>query len=38
MNQTPPTLQGQAIFCRFCGHYNLPDAKFCSACGKDLRA
>jgi 5'(3')-deoxyribonucleotidase len=38
LNQTPPTLQGQAIFCRFCGHRNLPDAKFCSACGKELRA
>ena len=38
LSQTPPTLQGQAIFCRFCGHYNLPDAKFCSACGKELRA
>ncbi len=30
--------QGQAIFCRFCGHRNLPDAKFCSACGKALLA
>jgi len=38
LSQTPPTLQGQAIFCRFCGHRNLPDAKFCSACGKELRA
>jgi hypothetical protein len=38
LSQTPSTLQGQAIFCRFCGHRNLPDAKFCSACGKELRA
>jgi len=30
--------QDQVIFCRFCGHRNLPDAKFCSACGKELRA
>ncbi|MEM1544657.1 MAG: zinc-ribbon domain-containing protein [Candidatus Bathyarchaeia archaeon] len=24
------------MFCRFCGHRNLPDANFCSACGKKL--
>jgi len=28
--------QEQIIFCRFCGHRNLPDANFCSACGKKL--
>ena len=38
LSQTAHTTQGQAIFCRFCGHRNLPDAKFCSACGKDLQA
>jgi hypothetical protein len=38
LSQPTPATQGQAIFCRFCGHRNLPDAKFCSACGKELRA
>jgi len=38
LSQTPPTLQGQEIFCRFCGHRNLPDANFCSACGRALRS
>lgn len=38
LSQIPPTLQGQVIFCRFCGHRNLPDANFCSACGRALRA
>jgi hypothetical protein len=35
---SPPPLapQGQTLFCRFCGHRNLPDAKFCSACGREL--
>jgi len=36
ISQTAHTTQGQAIFCRFCGHRNPPDAKFCSACGKEL--
>lgn len=30
--------QKQTIFCRFCGHPNLPDANFCSACGRKLKA
>jgi len=35
---TPPSYpqQEQVIFCRFCGHRNLPDANFCSAYGKKL--
>jgi hypothetical protein len=35
---SPPPLapQGQTLFCRFCGRRNLPDAKFCSACGREL--
>jgi hypothetical protein len=35
---SPPPLasHGQTLFCRFCGHRNLPDAKFCSACGREL--
>jgi hypothetical protein len=38
LSQPTPATQGQAIFCRFCGHRNLLDAKFCSACGKELQA
>jgi len=38
LSQSTHATQGQAIFCRFCGHRNLPDAKFCSACGKKLEA
>ena len=38
ISQTAHAPQGQAIFCRFCGHRNPLDAKFCSACGKELQA
>jgi ribosomal protein L40E len=38
LSQTAHAPQGQAIFCRFCGHRNPLDAKFCSACGKELQA
>jgi len=38
LSQTAHTTQGQAIFCRFCGHRNPLDAKFCSACGRELQA
>lgn len=33
----PSASQGQVLFCRFCGHLNLPDANFCSACGRKLQ-
>jgi hypothetical protein len=32
----PLAPQGPTLFCRFCGRRNLPDAKFCSACGREL--